>query len=75
MLARRPRVLVLDEPFAGLDTAGRASLASLLVRLRELDGITVVIVSHDPELTPHLVDQVLTLERGRVVTHAARSAR
>jgi energy-coupling factor transport system ATP-binding protein len=75
MLARSPRVLVLDEPFAGLDAAGRASLASLLVRLREVDGMTVVIVSHDPELTPHLVDQVLTLDGGRVVPRAAvRSA-
>ncbi|HEV2310485.1 MAG TPA: DUF2232 domain-containing protein, partial [Acidimicrobiia bacterium] len=71
MLARRPRVLVLDEPFAGLDASGRASLASMLVRLREVDGITVVIVSHDPELTPHLVDQVLRLERGRVLPPAA----
>jgi len=75
MLARSPRVLVLDEPFAGLDAAGRASLASLLVRLREVDGMTVVIVSHDPELTPHLVDQVLTLDGGRVVPRATvRSA-
>jgi energy-coupling factor transporter ATP-binding protein EcfA2 len=71
MLARRPRVLVLDEPFAGLDAGGRASLASLLVRLREVDGITVVIVSHDPELTPHLVDHVLTLERGRTMPRPA----
>ena len=69
MLARHPRVLVLDEPFAGLDTAGRASLTALLVRLREVERLTVVIVSHDPELTPRLTDQVLALEHGRVTPH------
>ena len=62
---------MLDEPFAGLDAPGRASLAALLVRLREVDGITVVIVSHDPELTPHLVDEVLTLEGGRTLPRAS----
>ena len=65
MLARHPRVLVLDEPFAGLDSAGRASLASLLVRLRQVERLTVVIVSHDPEVTPGVADQVLALEHGR----------
>ena len=65
MLARHPRVLVLDEPFAGLDTAGRVSLAALLVRLRQVERLTVVIVSHDPELTPGVADQVLALEHGR----------
>ena len=66
MLARRPRAIVLDEPFAGLDDPGRASLAALLVRLRNAEGITVVVVSHDPELPPRLVDRVLELDHGRV---------
>ncbi|HEV3449668.1 MAG TPA: DUF2232 domain-containing protein [Acidimicrobiia bacterium] len=66
MLARHPRVLVLDEPFAGLDDAGRESLGALLVRLRA-SGVTVVVVSHDPDLPDDLVERVLELEHGRVV--------
>jgi energy-coupling factor transport system ATP-binding protein len=70
MLARRPRVLVLDEPFAGLDDDGQAGLAALLTRLRAGAGVAVVIVSHDEERPAGLVDRTLVLERGRVVSDA-----
>ena len=70
ILAGRPRALVLDEPFAGLDDVGRTSLADLLVDLRETAGMSVVVVSHDDELPEHLVDRVVQLERGRVMHEA-----
>jgi energy-coupling factor transport system ATP-binding protein len=67
LLAARPRLLVLDEPFAGLDTAGREGLTAVLIRLRAETGLTLVIVSHDLEGTERVTDRVLRLDRGRIV--------
>jgi ABC-type sulfate/molybdate transport systems ATPase subunit len=67
MLARRPRVLILDEPFAGLDDAARRGLIAVLRRLRAEIGLTVVLVSHDTEGAEKLVDRVITLDHGRIV--------
>ena len=47
MLARQTSVLVLDEPFAGLDKAGSLQLVQVLAHLRAEWGITLIIVSHD----------------------------
>ncbi len=67
VLARRPRALVLDEPFAGLDADGRADLESLLLRLRDQHGIALLIVSHDRDLPPALVEREVELSGGRLV--------
>jgi energy-coupling factor transport system ATP-binding protein len=66
ILARHPGVIVLDEPFAGLDQAGRLSLGRLLLRLRHNSGVTVVIVSHGDDMPDGLINRVVELERGRV---------
>lgn len=59
LLARRPRVLILDEPLAGLDAASQRNLVRLLVDLRRQTGLTVVVISHDfvglEELCPRIV--------------------
>jgi energy-coupling factor transport system ATP-binding protein len=49
LLASRPRVLVLDEPLAGLDRESRRGLLELLGHMRRIDGLTLVVVSHDLE--------------------------
>jgi energy-coupling factor transport system ATP-binding protein len=49
LIASRPKVLVLDEPLAGLDREGRLELLSLLGSLRRSEGLTLVIISHDIE--------------------------
>jgi energy-coupling factor transport system ATP-binding protein len=67
VLAGNPRALVLDEPFAGLDAAGRTELESVLARLRRNRHVTLVMVSHDHDLHDGLVDRVVELERGRIV--------
>ncbi|MEE3852297.1 ATP-binding cassette domain-containing protein [Gordonia sp. LSe1-13] len=46
LIARRPKVLILDEPLAGVDPYARAEIVDLLGRLRA-DGMTIVIISHD----------------------------
>jgi energy-coupling factor transporter ATP-binding protein EcfA2 len=66
LLARSPRVLILDEPLAGLDAASQRGLVGLLAERRYNSGLTVVVISHDfaglEELCPrtlHLRDGLL----------------
>jgi energy-coupling factor transport system ATP-binding protein len=67
VLARRPRLLVLDEPLAWLDAPSRRNLVDELGRLNEDAGVATVIVTHDLDDAPALADRVLALDLGRVV--------
>jgi energy-coupling factor transporter ATP-binding protein EcfA2 len=67
VLAGGTKIVVLDEPFAGLDAAGRADLEALLLRLRGAHGMALVIVSHDRDLPRSLVERVVELEDGRII--------
>lgn len=67
LLAMEPRVLVLDEPTAGLDPAGREDLLGILLRLRRDRGLTLVLVTHSMEAVARLCERVVVLDRGRVV--------
>ncbi|HEV8359373.1 MAG TPA: ABC transporter ATP-binding protein [Candidatus Thermoplasmatota archaeon] len=62
-LARRPRVVLLDEPTVGLDAPGLARVLGALGSASA--GTSIVVASHDPELAA-LADRVVVLERGRV---------
>ncbi|WP_058042821.1 ABC transporter ATP-binding protein [Streptomyces roseifaciens] len=68
-LARRPDVLLLDEPTAGLDTALRDEISDLLIRLAATRHIAVVLACHDPGLVDRCADDVVDLG-----TAAARRA-
>jgi len=68
VLAARPDILILDEPMAGLDPAGRAEIATLLRRLHDR-GLTIVMVSHDMDDIASLADKVLVLRDGRRFAH------
>ncbi len=65
VLAMRPRLLLLDEPFVSLDPATRRELVRILTRLRE-DGVTLVLATHDVDLAWALCDELLVLDEGRV---------
>ncbi|MFZ2118469.1 MAG: ABC transporter ATP-binding protein, partial [Pseudonocardiaceae bacterium] len=65
-LARNPRLLLLDEPFTGLDAPVRDELRHELRRLQRDTAITTVIVTHDPIEAALLADEVLILELGQV---------
>jgi branched-chain amino acid transport system ATP-binding protein len=65
-LMARPRVVLLDEPAAGLNDAETAELASLLRAVRD-SGITVVVVEHNMSLVMGVADQVIVLDVGTVV--------
>ncbi|HLH46731.1 MAG TPA: energy-coupling factor ABC transporter ATP-binding protein, partial [Acidimicrobiales bacterium] len=71
VLASRPRVLVLDEPLAGLDAAGRAGLLRLLAGLRATHGLTVVMISHDVEGADAVCDRAVRLDGGQLVAERA----
>ncbi|HVX19574.1 MAG TPA: DUF2232 domain-containing protein [Acidimicrobiales bacterium] len=71
LLAAKPAVLVLDEPFAGLDEPSRRGLLQLLAELRATAGITLIVVTHDPTDADLLADRVVTFADGRVVDDRA----
>ncbi|MFI1264794.1 MULTISPECIES: ABC transporter ATP-binding protein [Streptomyces] len=60
-LSREPRILLLDEPTAGLDTALRDEIVDLLRHLAADRGITVVLACHDPHVVDACADTVTTL--------------
>lgn len=66
-LARGPRILLLDEPFTGLDTPVREDLRLLLRTVTRETGLTTVLVTHDPVEAAVLADEVLVLDAGRVL--------
>jgi molybdate transport system ATP-binding protein len=65
-LLPRPRLLLLDEPFAGLDDRRRQALLPYLLRLRDELKTPMIVVSHDDRDISALAQTVLTLDRGRV---------
>jgi peptide/nickel transport system ATP-binding protein len=60
----RPRILVLDEPTAGLDGGAIAALVSLLAAERAARGLSLILISHDSEFLAALTHRTLTLEGG-----------
>jgi branched-chain amino acid transport system ATP-binding protein len=65
-LAQRPRVLLLDEPAAGLRGAEKTRLAETLLALSER-GLTQILVEHDMGFVGSLAERVIVLDRGRVI--------
>ncbi len=65
-LARSPDVLLLDEPFAALDTPVRRDLQQELRRLQRETGVATVLVTHDPEEAALLADDVVVVADGRL---------
>ena len=65
-LAMEPKVLLLDEPSAGLDPITAAGLDELLLKLRHALGLSMVVVTHELDSIRHVADRVLFLDKGRV---------
>ena len=66
VLAMKPKYLILDEPTAGLDPAGRNEIFAQIKSLHEKAKITVILVSHSMEDVAKLVDKVIVLYKGKV---------
>jgi len=66
-LARRPRLLLLDEPLSALDLPTRLRLQDALADLHQRFELTTVLISHDPAEIARLADRVVELDLGQVV--------
>ena len=64
VLAMKPEVLILDEPTAGLDPAGRDEILDLIARMHKEKGITVILVSHSMEDVAKYVDRLIVMNQG-----------
>ncbi|MGW3495439.1 ABC transporter ATP-binding protein [Streptomyces sp. NPDC001020] len=62
-----PRVLLADEPVSALDVTTRVKVVDLLAELKQEQGLTLVMVSHDLSVVASLCERTAVLERGRVV--------
>ena len=69
-----PKVLILDEPAAGLDPGGREKILGQIKNYREQTGSTVVLVSHSMEEIAKYCEKVLVLEKGKVLLHDSTKA-
>lgn len=66
VMAMEPRVLILDEPTAGLDPRGRERILKMVRRYQQENHTTVLLVSHSMEDVARVADRVLVLDHGRV---------
>lgn len=67
VLAMQPKVIILDEPTAGLDPRGRDEILGEIRRLHEKQKITVILVSHSMEDIANLVDRIVVMSEGKIV--------
>ena len=65
-LAQEPRLLLLDEPDAGLDLAGQVALGRILRRLSE-KGLAIMVVTHNLNLAARIADRIVLLRAGEIV--------
>ena len=72
-LAARPRVLLLDEPGAGMTGAEKTIVSGLIRKIRE-QGVTVLLVEHDMRMVMGISDTVIALNGGRVIAEGAPAA-
>lgn len=67
VLAMKPEVLILDEPTAGLDPAGRDEILDLIRKMHKEKGITVILVSHSMEDVAKYVDRIIVMNQGQMM--------
>ncbi|EAR23031.1 ABC transporter ATP-binding protein [Nitrococcus mobilis] len=73
-LALDPDLLFLDEPTAGLDPVGATAFDKLIVHLRNLLGLTVILVTHDPVSLWEIADEIAFIGAGRVLASGPAQA-
>ncbi|MDU5099211.1 MAG: energy-coupling factor transporter ATPase [Peptoniphilus grossensis] len=66
VLAMEPKVLILDEPTAGLDPRGRDEILSEIKSIHEKRKITVILVSHSMEDVAKIAERIIVMDRGKV---------
>ncbi len=71
VIAMRPRVLILDEPTAGLDPRGKKEILTLIKKLKETSSPTVIIISHDMDAVAENCDKVAFFSGGEILAEGA----
>ena len=66
VIAMRPRVLILDEPAAGLDPEGREHILSNIKMFKEKTSSSVIMVTHDMDAAAQMADRITVLDHGKV---------
>ncbi len=64
-LAMDPKILFLDEPTSGLDPIGARAFDELIVNLRDMLGLTVIMITHDPDSIQNILDRMVIIGDGR----------
>jgi peptide/nickel transport system ATP-binding protein len=72
-LALKPKLLVLDEAFTGLDLSTEAQIANLLLDLQASHSLAYLLISHDLALVSRLADTIAVMSKGRIVEHGSAS--
>ncbi len=72
-LVLKPDLVILDEPFTGLDLSIRGRLVNLLSELQQERSLTYLYISHDLDLVHYFSDNILTLDHGKVIDQASVS--
>jgi len=67
VLSMKPEVLILDEPTANLEPAGRTELIKLITNLHKYQKTTLIIATHDVNIVPLVSERVYVLNKGRIV--------
>lgn len=65
----QPELLLLDEPFSGLDTMTRIGIHEQFLKLQEAEPISTILVTHDPQEAINLADYIVVMKAGRVQQH------
>ena len=73
-VATKPSILLLDEPNAGMNPVETLVLLRLIRRIRDEQGITVVLVAHDIPLVMNLCDRIQVLNHGRIIAEGPPAA-
>ncbi|MCF6249149.1 MAG: ABC transporter ATP-binding protein [Desulfobacula sp.] len=72
-LAMRPKVLLMDEPVAGMNAEETEDMARFILDIKEEHNITIVLIEHDMKMIMDISDRVLVLNFGRALTHGTPS--
>jgi branched-chain amino acid transport system ATP-binding protein len=73
-LAARPRLLLLDEPTAGMGPEETAAMVGLMQRLARRDGLTVLLVEHDMRVVFALAERIVVMHQGRIIADGPPAA-